>query len=590
MFFVPSKMPTVDIPDYHQKLASSEPKRISRVVPGRLGVSARKETVIIPPLNTQIDFQALPRYKTRGKNLMASSDLPTEFTWRPSGNGYTNPDDAESYDTGSIVNPHPSNAPKAKDPEYYHNLLLNEPFHPQELMAVYEAESRADPNGSVEGYFNQHALLSDQNGYYGNLAQHRRLAYRGVAGDHGVRHRRRGYLGLQRRVRTEEYDNNRTEIRKYISPVLNQAMCGSCWAVSTASAVGDVFAVAGKLPTDSSGNPVAPQPSATYVLGCYPQSQCGGGNPADLLTKIASDGIASQHCSDYSWCMNDDDCSGAATGHFKSEAEMTDAFNALIPSCGCYDDSNKKHVKFYVDSVSNMDLDSTKDFTNTLKSHIMTHGTVIGGFLVYDNFMGGKFTSDDNPEGVYFENVNYSGSGDYFLDSDPNFDGAHAVAIVGWGVAKNTKYQYTDPDSGKTVADVGDVPYWYVRNSWTDSWGDGGYFKIAMWPYNQKSQFDKVVTVKTSAGTTETGGVVAFTAKAFSGELDLGQASNVPAKLLQSNDYYSTELGGGEDPAPSNSDSDDDSSSNNDWVWWSLSAVAVLLLALFVWMLVRKNM
>lgn len=549
-------MPTVNIPNYHQKLASSEPKRITEIIPGRLGAPSRKQAVIIPPLNTQIDFSAVPRYVSEGKGLAASSSLPEEFSWRPTGNGYTNPDDGESFG-----------------------------FHRRKMMAVEADEKRA----LGEGFHLQNLLASENGGYYGSIAQHKRLQGRGRRPDPGLRHRRKGYLGLQSRTLGENYNNNRTENRKYISPVLNQAMCGSCWAVSSASAVGDVFAVAGKLPTDSNGNPVAPQPSATYVLSCYPQSQCGGGNPSELLQKIAESGIASQHCSDYSWCLSNDDCNGSATGHFKTESEQISAFNALIPGCGCYDNS-VGHVKFYIDNVSGMDLDSTKDFTNTLKSHIFTHGTVIGGFLVYSNFMSGKFTSDDNPEGVYFENVNYSGSGDYFLDSEPSFDGAHAVSIIGWGVAKNTKYKYIDPDTKKTKSGVGDVPYWHVRNSWTDSWGDGGYFKMAMWPYNQKSQFDKVVTVNTGSGRTQTGGVVAFTAKTFESDQDLGPASNVPKKLLKSGKYYSTELGGGSDPSPTNNDSSGGSNGSNisPWVWVGVS-VGVVILVLLVWWIIRRR-
>jgi uncharacterized membrane protein YgcG len=549
-------MPTVNIPDYHKKLSSSAPKRITRYQRGTLESGPKKHSVIIPPLNTQINFTALPKYTSRGKGLTAAAKLPTEFSWRPTGNGYTNPDDSENFSYMLV----PSTA---------------------------------------------HNNLSNENGYYGMDAQQRRLHNPAHHIDAGVHHRRRGYMGVQRRKRGEFYETNRTEARKYISPVRNQAMCGSCWAVSSASAVGDVFAVAGKLPTDSSGNPVAPDPSATYVLGCYPQEQCGGGNPATLLQKIASSGIASQHCSDYSWCLNDPNCSGAATGHFKSEESMTEAFNALIPSCGCYDDTSAGHVKFFIDSVETLSLDATNDFTNTLKSHIYTHGTVIGGFLVYDNFMGGNFKSSDNPEGVYFENVNYSGTGDYFLTSDPNFDGAHAVAIIGWGVAKNTKYKYTDPNSGKQQAGVGDVPYWYVRNSWTDSWGDGGYFKIAMWPYNQKSQFDKVVTVKTSSGDVQTGGVVAFVAKAVQSGQDLGQAANVPKKLLKSSSYYSAELGddnsgggsggggnggGGNGGGGNGGGGDDDTSSTGmkPWMWWAIGGVGFVFLALLIWFIVHK--
>ena len=53
---------------------------------------------------------------------------------------------------------------------------------------------------------------------------------------------------------------------------------------------------------------------------------------------------------------------------------------------------------------------------------------------------------------------------------------------MGWGIAKNIQY-----DNGKR----GDVPYWHCRNSWGESWGDNGYFKIAMYPFNKRAQFEK---------------------------------------------------------------------------------------------------
>jgi hypothetical protein len=63
--------------------------------------------------------------------------------------------------------------------------------------------------------------------------------------------------------------------------------------------------------------------------------------------------------------------------------------------------------------------------------------------------------------------------------------GLHAVSIVGWGIAKNVQY-----DNDK----YGDVPYWHCRNSWGSNWGyEGGYFKIAMYPFNKIAQFDKQV-------------------------------------------------------------------------------------------------
>lgn len=50
------------------------------------------------------------------------------------------------------------------------------------------------------------------------------------------------------------------------------------------------------------------------------------------------------------------------------------------------------------------------------------------------------------------------------LECDPNsLD--HALLIVGWGQERNWIGEMT--------------PYWIVKNSWSASWGDSGYFLIA---------------------------------------------------------------------------------------------------------------
>jgi cathepsin X len=45
--------------------------------------------------------------------------------------------------------------------------------------------------------------------------------------------------------------------------------------------------------------------------------------------------------------------------------------------------------------------------------------------------------------------------------SGKNIDLNHVVSVVGWGVDEETN-----------------TPYWFVRNSWGEAWGNHGFFKI----------------------------------------------------------------------------------------------------------------
>lgn len=73
-----------------------------------------------------------------------------------------------------------------------------------------------------------------------------------------------------------------------------------------------------------------------------------------------------------------------------------------------------------------------------IKNHLVL-GPVVANMQVYDDFYG------------------YSG-GVYSRSEDASAEGWHAVAIVGWDDADNS---------------------WIARNSWSDDWGEQGYFKIS---------------------------------------------------------------------------------------------------------------
>lgn len=264
----------------------------------------------------------------------------------------------------------------------------------------------------------------------------------------------------------------------------DQRLCGSCWAIAAADIIGDLYVVSGVID-------YKPNLSTTYCLSCYPQGQCNGGNPGLLYSDITSSGILSKHCIDYSWCDQNGSCSGSGVDHFS-----TGGLNSLIPNCGCYQ-NRSDHLRYGIRQPATIDIQAFGgdanylQFRESVKRHIRTKGPVMGGFLVFANFMSGGFTRVNN--GVYLETGVYNGDSIYFSPneiSEARYTGSHAVAIIGWGVARDTVIN----NRGETA----DVPYWYCRNSWSTYWGDGGYFKMAMWPFNQLSQFDQTVSIRSS--------------------------------------------------------------------------------------------
>jgi hypothetical protein len=328
-----------------------------------------------------------------------------------------------------------------------------------------------------------------------------------------------------------EDDGKRKEQKTYIMPPDNQYLCGSCWAISTASVIGDAFVAAGLVNW-------RPEISTTWALSCYPQGRCDGGSPALLLQDIArGPGIPSKHCLDYSFCAKNEKCNGQAVQHFQAQN-----LSALVPQeCGCYFGGDVQHYNYEINKdVKTIAIDqgatTVENMQSAIKKHILLHGPTLTGFFVMKNFSSGYFTKING--GVYLERANYDPNSELsFSDSQvsgQNYKGSHAVAIIGWGVAKNILY-----DNNKRA----NVPYWYCRNSWGPNWGgDGGYFKMAMYPYNKVAQFGKVVDIVDGSGQRHRcGGIVTFTVSKPPSKKTFKTLPNSyrPPKLIKDLDYYS---------------------------------------------------
>lgn len=274
----------------------------------------------------------------------------------------------------------------------------------------------------------------------------------------------------------------------------NQGTCGSCYAVSTVQCVDDSFVFQGLS--------FNPKLSPMSVLACQQgNAKCGGGNPSLVIDQIAAKGCYTSNCVDYfSICQASDTCSG-------KKPVDDQANNSLIPdSCGCCNPLND-NLRYFVknkvlaynscDDPRNTDVDV--DAVNKIKGHLMLYGAAVTGFLVGKNFVGARTTDAKGlfgmTDGVYVETENYSGdTRDIPSDNLNSYVGGHAVAIVGWGVAKNVRIP-----SARVVMDL---PYWMVRNSWGIGWGQGGYFKMAMYQpatrttpeINQRTAFERFHT------------------------------------------------------------------------------------------------
>jgi hypothetical protein len=308
-----------------------------------------------------------------------------------------------------------------------------------------------------------------------------------------------------------------------ISEPFDQKLCGSCWAVSAAQLFSDVIAIKMKISKN-------PEISATHILMCHGQYQCEGGIPGKALDDLIKRGATTQKCIDYSWCTNDDKCNGSSLEHLNNQ---TGTLNDLIPYCiGCKQPPYKIMGEYVtiesernLDNCQELDLAAEKkslscqvtgkgmyryyaknafavfaendgqvdDARYDVKEHIMEVGPCMGAFFILSNFLDA--VDYEETGGIYMENFQYKTldgrrsalNEDSELDVKYKVEGGHAVIVVGWGV------QNIDTINPQTGNKYGTVGYWIVKNTWGSEWNGDGHFKMAMYPHNKFSQFDKAL-------------------------------------------------------------------------------------------------
>jgi hypothetical protein len=294
-----------------------------------------------------------------------------------------------------------------------------------------------------------------------------------------------------------------SKMNRNITPVVNQYLCGCCWAVSIATAIADKFVAANLISFN-------PKVSWSYLITCWVNEinlKCGGSNPFLALQWVEKNGVGTEALpgASFHWCTDSDACNPPKTAVNTPKSKKAETIK--VPECKA---GKKKGVRFYVHNVRSVPLEEAmaKDENKlkasilSVKTHIQKFGPTVGGFSVFPNFTSGDFTcGDKNPDNIYLENVDYDR--EKFSPLKDTTIGTHAVVLVGWGVGKVAESLLKkNGDKDKKVS----VDYWIVRNSWGPKWGAlDGYFHIAMYPINKKSQFDVGVYFTTAIEDPKTG-------------------------------------------------------------------------------------
>jgi cathepsin B len=211
-----------------------------------------------------------------------------------------------------------------------------------------------------------------------------------------------------------------------LKEIRDQAKCGSCWAFGAAEVMSDRLCIVtqGKLQT---------RVSTTELVTCC--SSCGygchGGYPLSAFRYWKSTGIPSgglyndnSTCKPYFLPPCDD--------HMHKCHDYVDT-----PECEnkCNDQYPKTVDE---DRTFGVDAYSLSGEKNLMKE-IYENGPIEAAFTVYEDF--------GNYEKGIYQHVTGSSLG------------GHAIKIIGWGVENGVKY-------------------WLCANSWNESWGEKGYFRI----------------------------------------------------------------------------------------------------------------
>lgn len=282
----------------------------------------------------------------------------------------------------------------------------------------------------------------------------------------------------------------RQEFSDFISPIINQGSCGSCWAIASTQALSSRFALIRNQP--------AVPLSAAYMLYCTRDTfsskenlsyGCTGGSLVDAYWFFTINGTVTAECLRYDSLGTWDPTNSTNTNLRNREVEVgsdgttTSKTEVMCPmnSCPSLVDVNappdakgrplvqpwiyKTAISYIVPGTAKQSGASEAN----IREEIWSNGPVSSGFQVTEDFIVyWKGLLEKSLKGAAL--VYVPGAPDDFTNP---VQGSHAIQIVGWG----------------QQSEYGDIPFWIVANSWgatntattpagLNDFGNNGYFMM----------------------------------------------------------------------------------------------------------------
>lgn len=205
--------------------------------------------------------------------------------------------------------------------------------------------------------------------------------------------------------------------------------CGSCWAHGAVSALGDRLKIARKA------KGIDINLAVQHILNCFDVGSCHGGSVDGPYQKLAEmsktgTGIAYETNNPYMACSSESD------EGFCKHADWTCNEMNVARTCSTFSPEGKCVGLSRYPNLTISEYGSISG-ADAMAKEIMTRGPISCGIDAAPilNYTGGIASM----------------AGD-FID--------HVISVVGWGEENGT-------------------PYWIVRNSWGEFWGEMGYIRVA---------------------------------------------------------------------------------------------------------------